>query len=111
MGAVEVASCDGLEGIVGVVVVAISGAAVTGTVADVGIDAAESAGAVDEVTSTVARFEFEFESGFGTESEIESVAEEGAGAGAETKTGARSVTFWSRLSSLFTGDFGIAFGV
>jgi hypothetical protein len=102
-----------LEGIVGVVVVAFSGAAVTGTVADVGIDSAESAGAVDEVTSTVARFEFEFEfeSGFGTESEIESVAEEGAGAGAETETGAGSVTFWSRLSSLFTGDLGIAFGV
>lgn len=100
-----------MESIVGVVVVAISGAAVTGTVADVGIDSAESAGAVDEATSTAAKFEFEFESGFGTEFEIESVAEEGAGTGAETETGVGSVTFWSRLSSLFTGDFGIAFGV
>jgi hypothetical protein len=119
--AVEVSACDELEGIVEVAAVAVSDAAVAvaaavavvvgvGAEADVDIDTDESAGAAaadEEGASTEFgfRFGFEYEFGSGIEAEIEPVAEEGAGAGVG------SVTFWSRLSSLFTGDFGIAFGV
>lgn len=114
-----------MEGIAEVVAVAVSGIAVVvaaaspsaagrGAGADVDIGTEESAGAAavnEEGTSTSTAFGFDFEFDSGTESGIEPIAKEGAGTGAESETGVGSVTFWSRLSWLFTGDFGIAFGV
>lgn len=83
-----------------------------GTDVDMGTDepaGAAAAGADEEGASAAFGFETEFNSG--TVSEIEPIAKEGAGPKAETEAGVGSVTFWSRLSSLSTGDFGIAFGV